>query len=563
MKSKAYKPVSFWKPGKINKKPSNPLFHPKYIPMQSKVRSVHSPSPSPSPFTPKFIQPVKLKKYPTRTKSERRLIDKNPWGDKDKDGVPNIFDCRPMNRKKQDKMTRRTAGKLVDDYFAPKGSYVKKQATRFLEKNRDILRELQDKDIKIVVERPPKYKSEGKELKYHMYEGERIPVPISKKRNDIIIYDSGDKILYPNQEGEEGDTGQSILSSLYEKQTGMKYNRYAFEDGLDHLGNVVPEGSFGLAQQEAWVHKDRPDVLRTKKAKVAKMNIPRKMTKDEIKLVSAIEPRPKKLVDWEKSWEKNLIAEKRYNDINNTIDDLQEYGMKVPKKLINKREKIREKAYGGDEEVITLETKEIDDRFPTKEEGMFFDNNVAMGKMKKGSKEYNQQIKQDLDIKKMKKEIYPFSPEEIEKTVKTKLKTASSKDPGYLKAYEHEMRLEIDPKEKTNKEDLKEIEEEHRYTEEDARQDYKDWQDDMAEDMGWQVSKERQQSYKEEYERENNENIIEDEKEAERAMAKEEKRERKELSQIKSETLGMDAQNIVDTVSKENEAVERAEKELF
>jgi len=52
----------------------------------------------------KFFQPVNLKKYPARTKSEWRLIDKNPWGDRDRDGVPNIFDCRPFDRRKQGKL---------------------------------------------------------------------------------------------------------------------------------------------------------------------------------------------------------------------------------------------------------------------------------------------------------------------------------------------------------------------------------------------------------------------------------------------------------------------------
>ena len=44
---------------------------------------------------------LNLKSYPVRTKREIRLIDKNPWGDKDKDKVPNIFDCKPLDKKKQ------------------------------------------------------------------------------------------------------------------------------------------------------------------------------------------------------------------------------------------------------------------------------------------------------------------------------------------------------------------------------------------------------------------------------------------------------------------------------
>jgi hypothetical protein len=49
----------------------------------------------------KFFQPVKLSFYPNRTKSELRLIDKRPWRDTDKDRVPNIFDCKPLNRNRQ------------------------------------------------------------------------------------------------------------------------------------------------------------------------------------------------------------------------------------------------------------------------------------------------------------------------------------------------------------------------------------------------------------------------------------------------------------------------------
>jgi len=60
-------------------------------------------------FQPKFIQPVKLNIYPKRTKQETRLINKNPFGDRDKDKVPNYFDCKPLNRKKQGFLYKPTA----------------------------------------------------------------------------------------------------------------------------------------------------------------------------------------------------------------------------------------------------------------------------------------------------------------------------------------------------------------------------------------------------------------------------------------------------------------------
>ena len=50
---------------------------------------------------PNFVQPVNVSKYPARTKQENRLIAKNPYGDRDKDGVPNYLDCKPKNKKEQ------------------------------------------------------------------------------------------------------------------------------------------------------------------------------------------------------------------------------------------------------------------------------------------------------------------------------------------------------------------------------------------------------------------------------------------------------------------------------
>ena len=84
---------SFWTPAKPNKRiKTTRLFG-------------YDKNPKPSynnyikPKTP--FSPVKLSIYPKRNISEVRLIDKNPWGDKDKDKVPNIFDCKPLDRKKQ------------------------------------------------------------------------------------------------------------------------------------------------------------------------------------------------------------------------------------------------------------------------------------------------------------------------------------------------------------------------------------------------------------------------------------------------------------------------------
>lgn len=52
--------------------------------------------------TLKSVSPVKLSIYPKRTHQENRLIRKHPFIDSDKDGVANFFDCRPLDKKKQD-----------------------------------------------------------------------------------------------------------------------------------------------------------------------------------------------------------------------------------------------------------------------------------------------------------------------------------------------------------------------------------------------------------------------------------------------------------------------------
>ena len=50
----------------------------------------------------KKVKPfAKLSQFPKRSRTENRLIDKKPFGDKDKDKLMNFFDCKPMNRKKQ------------------------------------------------------------------------------------------------------------------------------------------------------------------------------------------------------------------------------------------------------------------------------------------------------------------------------------------------------------------------------------------------------------------------------------------------------------------------------
>lgn len=72
---------TFWKP--VKSKPRK-LLTKQYWDVKSKV--------------PKMLN---LKIYPKRTLKENKLIQKNPYGDKDKDGLMNWYDCKPLNKKKQ------------------------------------------------------------------------------------------------------------------------------------------------------------------------------------------------------------------------------------------------------------------------------------------------------------------------------------------------------------------------------------------------------------------------------------------------------------------------------
>lgn len=55
----------------------------------------------------KPFKPLKVNMYPKRSKAEVRLIDRKPFGDKDRDKVINFFDCKPLNRRKQGYMIKK------------------------------------------------------------------------------------------------------------------------------------------------------------------------------------------------------------------------------------------------------------------------------------------------------------------------------------------------------------------------------------------------------------------------------------------------------------------------
>jgi hypothetical protein len=64
------------------------------------------------------VPPIKLGLYPKRTPAENRLINKNPFGDRDKDKVMNWFDCRPSKRKLQDFGPFKYQGREVESFTA-------------------------------------------------------------------------------------------------------------------------------------------------------------------------------------------------------------------------------------------------------------------------------------------------------------------------------------------------------------------------------------------------------------------------------------------------------------
>jgi hypothetical protein len=92
IKQKQIKQPSFWVPVKIqNSFLSKPIKSPKLFGFKMAPRPNNF-------FGIKPITPVKLSLYPKRTSKEIKLIDKKPFGDRDRDKIPNFFDCRPSNR---------------------------------------------------------------------------------------------------------------------------------------------------------------------------------------------------------------------------------------------------------------------------------------------------------------------------------------------------------------------------------------------------------------------------------------------------------------------------------
>ena len=72
--------------------------------MKIKMKLIFKPSKKRKQIKLRFFN---TSKFPKRSKAEWKLIDRNPFGDADKDRVPNFFDCKPLNRKKQGKFSNK------------------------------------------------------------------------------------------------------------------------------------------------------------------------------------------------------------------------------------------------------------------------------------------------------------------------------------------------------------------------------------------------------------------------------------------------------------------------
>lgn len=116
--------MKYWDPKnnkfRIKKVPKPIIIKPKPFKVKPLIPKLLTPKPYKSILkktnTPKYFN-TKLNIYPKRTKREIKLIDKNPWKDFDKDGVINIFDCRPMNKRKQGYFEEKYLGKKTEKIY--------------------------------------------------------------------------------------------------------------------------------------------------------------------------------------------------------------------------------------------------------------------------------------------------------------------------------------------------------------------------------------------------------------------------------------------------------------
>jgi hypothetical protein len=112
MKTKSSK-ITFWKP--ITNKKVKPIFKLKSIPIFKPMKPTYK-----------------------RTTSERKLIRSNPWGDRDRDLVPNWIDCKPFDKRRQGKMLREEAIKRIFN----EGKFIsEKEFKKHIKKNESTFRD--------------------------------------------------------------------------------------------------------------------------------------------------------------------------------------------------------------------------------------------------------------------------------------------------------------------------------------------------------------------------------------------------------------------------------------
>ena len=166
-----------------------------------------------------FVSPVNLKSYPSRTKREIKLIDKNPWGDFDRDHSINYFDCRPMNKKKQ--------GKMIYQF---KENPVKKI---------DIVPAYFDKlDINKVINNPPK-------SILPQYAKERYAIPEVKEK---IRKQQHERYTNPEVKEQRSKYNKKryAIPEVKEKMKKQQHERYA-----------IPEVREEILKQQRKYHKER------------------------------------------------------------------------------------------------------------------------------------------------------------------------------------------------------------------------------------------------------------------------------------------------------------------
>lgn len=176
----------FWKPVKPNKniKPTRLFGY------------TVNPSPRPNfimkPRIPTPVTPVKLSLYPKRTMNEVKLIDRNPWGDADRDKVHNYFDCRPLNRYKQDKMspirktlTKKEAG-LIRGVIETQKRVMEKPSSA-----KKMMKEIMEANLRIekpkVKEKRIQYKQEWDEVMREVLAERKIQKEVEHVKERLLI----------------------------------------------------------------------------------------------------------------------------------------------------------------------------------------------------------------------------------------------------------------------------------------------------------------------------------------------------------------------------------------